>query len=456
MEFHRETAGPQVGDLIEVIVAGLAHGGAGVARVEGLVVFVRGGLPGDTVRARIRSRKRAFAEADALEILSPSPRRVTPPCAHFGACGGCHWMDLAYEAQLAHKQAQVSDCLSRIGGLEDIALHPIVPSPHSLGYRNKMEFAFDGVGEGLIAGLHRADDPSLIEPIVECHLQDAAANRILAWTVAACRESLLSGSRDPSRAGILRRLILRRGSDGRFLVIFETRGTSLPQGAELARRLREAYPSVAGVVRTSAPGEGVGAADVLSGVGTLREDSGGLVMTVTAGAFLQVNPGQAAQLYRRVEEWADPGAGDDVLDLFCGAGAITLRLGRRARRATGIESSGEAVRCAEENARANGFSNCRFLRSDARRAAVEMARAGRKLDVIVFNPPRTGLTRDLARAAARLGPSRAIYVSCDPATLARDLAWLRKEGLRTTDAAPFDMFPHTWHVETVARLERSA
>lgn len=179
-------------------------------------------------------------------------------------------------------------------------------------------------------------------------------------------------------------------------------------------------------------------------------------MTVTAGAFLQVNPGQAAQLYRRVEEWADPGAGDDVLDLFCGAGAITLRLGRRARRATGIESSGEAVRCAEENARANGFSNCRFLRSDARRAAVEMARAGRKLDVIVFNPPRTGLTRDLARAAARLGPSRAIYVSCDPATLARDLAWLRKEGLRTTDAAPFDMFPHTWHVETVARLERSA
>jgi 23S rRNA (uracil1939-C5)-methyltransferase len=444
----------QVGDLVEADVTGLAHGGAGVARVDGLVVFVRGGLPGDTVQARILSRKRAFADAEAVSVLSPSPQRVVPPCAHFGACGGCHWMDLAYDAQLAAKQAQVADCLARIGGLEKIALHPIVPSPRVLGYRNKMEFAFDGGGEGIFAGLHRADDPSVIEPIAECHLQDPIANRILAGTVAACREAGLSGSRDTASAGVLRRLILRRGGDGRFLVIFETRGGTFAAGRDLARRVREAFPEVSGVARTSAPGEGPASADVLAGDGALREDSGGLVLKVTAGAFLQVNPGQAEQLYRRVEEWADPGPDEDLLDLFCGAGAITLRLGKRVRSATGVESSGEAVRCAEENARANGLTNCRFLRADARRAAQEMARAGRRYDVLVFNPPRAGLSRDLVRAAARLAPRLAIYVSCDPATLARDLAWLRQEGYRVTDAAPFDMFPHTWHVETVARLER--
>jgi 23S rRNA (uracil1939-C5)-methyltransferase len=448
--------GPQEGAFIEAQVTGLAHGGAGVARVEGLVVFVRGGLPGDTVRARVRARKRAFAEADAVEILLPSPQRVPPVCAHFGACGGCHWMDLAYDAQLAHKQAQVTDCLSRIGGLESVAMRPIVPSPRALGYRNKMEFSFDGEESRLIAGLHRADDPSRIEPIRECHLQDPAANRILAWTVSACREARFSGSRDPSRPGALRRLILRRGSDGRFLVIFDTRVTRFPEGVDLARRLSEAFPEVSGVVHTSAAAEDAGPATVLAGEGTLREEGGGLVMKVTAGAFLQVNPEQAAQLYRQVEAWADPGPDDTLLDLFCGAGAITLRLAGKLGRATGVESSAEAVRCAEENARANDLANCTFLHADAPRAAVELARAGHVFDLLVVNPPRAGLTRDLVHAAGYLAPKRAVYVSCDPATLARDLAWLRDEGLRATDAAPFDMFPHTWHVETVVRLERAA
>jgi 23S rRNA (uracil1939-C5)-methyltransferase len=197
-----------------------------------------------------------------------------------------------------------------------------------------------------------------------------------------------------------------------------------------------------------------GPVDVLAGENVLREDGEGIAMTVTAGAFLQVNPEQAARLYRRVEEWAEPVRGDEILDLYCGAGAITLRLARRARRATGVEASEEAVRCAEGNARANGIGNCRFVRADARRAAGEMVRGGRAFDIVVFNPPRAGLSKDLARAAARLAPRRAIYVSCDPATLARDLAWLADGGLAATDAMPFDMFPHTWHVETVVRLER--
>src|SRR5262245_3755044 len=136
----KEDQGPRPGDLVDVVVTGLAHGGSGVARTEGLVVFVRGGLPGDSVRARIRGRKRSFAEADVVEVLAPSPQRTLPPCPHFGACGGCHWMDLSYEAQLAHKQSQVADCLARIGGLAGVTMHPIVPSPRPLAYRNKMEF----------------------------------------------------------------------------------------------------------------------------------------------------------------------------------------------------------------------------------------------------------------------------------------------------------------------------
>src|SRR5262245_60452852 len=273
--------GPREGDEIEVAVTRLAHGGAGVARASGLVVFVRGGLPGD--RVRVRGRKRSFAQADVVALLEPSPERVTPPCVHFGACGGCHWMDLAYEAQLAHKQAQVADCLARIGGLDDVTQHPIVPSPRVLAYRNKMEFAFDGAGEGLIAGLHRADDPAAIEPIGECLLQNDVANRILAGTVAACREAGLSGSRDPLRPGPLRRVILRRGSDGVHLVVLETRGGRLPGAGALARTLRARFPEIGGVVRIDAPGERPGGAgEVLAGDGTLREDGDGLRLRVTA------------------------------------------------------------------------------------------------------------------------------------------------------------------------------
>jgi 23S rRNA (uracil1939-C5)-methyltransferase len=242
-----------------------------------------------------------------------------------------------------------------------------------------------------------------------------------------------------------------------MLVALETLVGPFPQAKPLARRLIEAVPEVGGVVRIPVGPRGQARnAEVLAGQGTLREEIDGLSLTVTAGAFLQVNPAQARSLYRRVLEMAHVGSHDRALDLYCGAGAITMLLGRTARDATGVESSSESVGCAERNARDNGLARCRFVHGEAAHVTRGLAARGSGYEVVVVNPPRAGLEKEVIESVASLSPSRLIYVSCDPATLARDLARFARLGYRTTDVAPFDMFPHSYHVETVVRLEGKA
>lgn len=454
-------------DDLTLRIEDLAYGGAGISRIDGLVVFVRGVVPGDVVRARVRKRRTSFAEADLLEIIHASESRIAAPCKHFGPCGGCQWMNITYEAQLEYKQRQVVDCLERIGRLDGFTIRPIVPSPRNLNYRNRMEFTFDEGATGTIAGLHAASDPSRIEEIDECLLQSARANEVFRWVKRECRRLGLSASRAGDRQGFLVRVVIRAGRSGNgaeggldggtsgILVVLVTRDRPFPAGEDLAKRLRTAFPDVTGVGRSILGENGFEKTiEALSGDLTVEEVIDGMILTASAGAFLQVNPPQAERLYREVLDLIGVQSHERVLDLYCGVGAMTLLLARRAQSAMGVEASPSAVLSAERNATLNRLGSCRFIQGDALRVAERLVRRGGRADVVVLNPPRAGIPEGLVGVTASLGPSRIVYVSCDPSTLARDLARFARQGYVTTDVAPFDMFPHTFHVETVARLER--
>ena len=444
---NAEDARPVPGQVLEVPVHDLAYGGLGVGRYGDLVVMTPGTYPGDRAEVRVRRLHPTWIEADLVRLIDRATERAQPRCAHFGPCGGCQWMDLEYRSQLAHKARQVRECLARIGRIGGYSFHGIEPSPDQFGYRNKMEFAVFGGGEALDAGLRRARDPAGIVPIETCHLQSAEANAILRETVLLAREQGLE-------AGRLRRIVVRRGGDGaEYLVVLVTSPGPFPEGGTLADRLRRRFPRIRGVVRMLG-GEGplVGSQLVLSGEETLTETIAGLELTLSGGAFVQVNPAQADRLYGRVLELAAARAEESALDLYCGAGAITMLLARYAHGALGVEWSRESVRCARASARRNGLTGCRFVAGDARRIASGLVREGRRFDIGTVNPPRTGLHKEIVGSVARLAPSRIVYVSCDPATLARDLSRFAHLGYGTTDVALYDMFPHTWHIETVVRL----
>ena len=445
-----------IGQVLALRVGDLAYGGAGVGRTGGLAVFVDGAVPGDLLEVRILGLRPNHAVAGIERILEPSAERVDPRCPHFGACGGCQWMHIAPKTQLAHKERQVHEALARIGKLKGYRAHPIEPSPALFEYRNRMDFTFEEGPDGLFAGLHRAGDPSVIEPVLGCHLQSSRANALLAWWVAALRAEGRAGPHAAPVHLFVRRLTIRRsGDDGRMLIVLTTREGAFARGRPLSQDAMKAFPEVGGVVRRSVDARGFERGlETLSGEPVLHERIVGLDLGFTAGAFMQVNPEQAGALYRRVLDFASPAGADAALDLYCGVGAITMLLARSAGRALGVESSREAVKCAEANARANGLARCSFVAGDASRLAAREAAMRRGRDIVVFNPPRAGLPKELVETTARLAPSRMIYVSCNPATLARDLSRFAARGYLTTDVAPFDMFPHTFHIETVARLAK--
>ena len=308
-----------------------------------------------------------------------------------------------------------------------------------------MDFALVSGPSGVASGLHRADDSSAVFEIQECHLQAPPSDEIRNWFV----ERLRSACTVPP--SFFRRLTIRTSEGGaRVLLVLETAAGALPEGPAIGREAMRRFGEVSGVLRRIVdPGGTELSVRKLAGEAMLRETIAGVTFTLSAGAFLQVNTKQAARLYATIESFASLRPEERLLDLYCGVGAITLLLGRGAARAVGVELSAEAVQCAEANARANGAASCRFLAGDARRIAAGMAGAGERFEAIVANPPRAGLPETLVDSVSRLGAERIVYVSCSPATLA-----IRHVLLPST--APFDMFPHTYHIETAARLERTA
>jgi 23S rRNA (uracil1939-C5)-methyltransferase len=450
----------RVGQELELTVDSLAAGGRGVARHEGVVVFVDRALPGDRVMARIQKVKRRHGEAIAFERLSGGPDRIEAPCPHFGVCGGCRWQDLRYERQLEHKQQQVLDALQRIAMLPDPPVEPIVPAVREYAYRNKLEYAWTGTDDGPALGFHRAGRWEDIVPVQVCLLTGERGNAVRDTFVTWARRQGLQAYNQRENSGYLRHLVVREGvRTGELLCILVTVAGDVPGVEDLQALLAEYAPGVVGVLH--AVNDGV--AEVASGIPTrplfgrswFEEEISGLRLRVSAGSFLQTNTEMADVLYRDAIEQAGLTGGEIVWDLYCGTGSIGLALAGAARRVIGVEIVAEAIERARENALANGVANIQFHCADASKAPRDLIAEGLPApDVIVLDPPRAGMTPKAARRVAELGAKRIVYVSCNPTTLAGNAPILADGGYKLTRLRPFDLFPHTPHVECVAVFER--
>ena len=445
---------------LELTIDSLAYGGNGVARLDGFVVFVRRGLPGDTVKARVTKVQRRHAEAIATEVVAPGPQRVEAPCAHYPACGGCRFQDLDYDAQVATKHRWVADSLQRLAGLDDPPLEEIVPAASRFHYRNKMEYSFAPSDDGPTLGLHRAGRWDEVLQIDECWLTsdagNAVRNRVREWA----REEGLNAYDQESHEGYLRHLVLREGRNtGQMLVQLVTaRGERFDR--ERLIEVLTAFPEVRsihwsvnrGVAEvTNLPTE------LLWGEDAIEEEIGGLRFRVRPNAFLQTNTEMAEQLYAIAREFAQLAGGETVYDLYCGIGTIGLSMAANALTVWGIEISEESVACAIENQELNGIGNAAFFAGNVGEVLRDLQDRAGDPDVVVVDPPRAGLAGKALKRLGEIGAPRIVYVSCNPTTLAGDLKRLSTDyGYSLVRARPVDMFPHTPHVECVALIERSA
>jgi 23S rRNA (uracil1939-C5)-methyltransferase len=447
------------GEELELDIESLAFGGNGVARLNGFVVFVRRGLPGDRVRARVTKVKRSHAEALATEVLSPGADRVKAPCAHFPACGGCRFQDLAYEAQLAQKSTQVRDALQRLAGIPEPPLESIVPcEPEIFHYRNKLEYSFTQTPDGPALGFHAAGRWDEVLEIERCWLTDDLGNAIRDAVRDWAREEGLEAYSQEDGTGYLRHLVVREGRNtGQALVQLVTApGERFEQGylADVLRRIPEVR-SIHWSVNDS-PAEVTNLpTKLLWGEEWIEEELCGLRFRVRPNAFLQTNTAMAERLYGLAREAAALTGGETVWDLYCGIGTIGLTLAGDALTVWGIEVSEESVACALENAELNGITNAAFFAGNVGQSVDELLERSGPPDVVVVDPPRAGLAGKALRGVGRIGARRLVYVSCNPTTLAGDVKALREEhGYELLRATPVDMFPHTPHVECVALLER--
>ena len=443
---------------LELDVGALAFGGNGVARLDGFVVFVRGGLPGDRVRARVTKVQRRHAEAIRTEVLAAGPQRVEAPCAHFPECGGCRFQDLAYEAQVDAKASWVRDSLERIAGIVDPPLEPIIPAMSQYGYRNKMEYSFAPGEDGPTLGLHRAGRWDEVLSLEQCMLTTEAGNAIRNAMRDWAREERLTAYDQGTQEGYLRHLVIRESRNtGQILVQLVTARAERFDRERLIEVLT-AFPEVRSI--HWAENRGVSEVtnlptELLWGEDAIEEEINGLRFRVRPNAFMQTNTEMAERLYGLAREYAGLTGGETVYDLYCGIGTIGMAMAADALTVWGIEISEESVACAIENAELNAVGNIAFFAGNVGEVMRDLRDRAGEPDVVIVDPPRAGLAGKALRRLGEIGAPRIVYVSCNPTTFAGDLARLRDDyGYRLVRARPLDMFPHTPHVECVSLLKR--
>jgi 23S rRNA (uracil1939-C5)-methyltransferase len=458
---------PKKGQVFDLEIEKTVFGGQGLGRLSGMAVFVDWAVPGDLVEARIVRRTRNFLKARITRVLRPSPLRVIPPCPAFGVCGGCKWQMISYPRQLAFKEQQVAEALEHIGGIKNAPVSAIIPAENIFGYRNKMEFSCsssrwlpeEGEGgrmeEDFAIGLHVPGTFSKVIDLSACLLQHEDANRILSGVRERLKASGLPAYGQRDHKGFFRFVVLRRShAAGRVLVNIVTAHEETGKLAEIAGGLMKDFPEVVSVVNNvTARKSGVAVGDYeipLAGATSITEKIGGFSFVVSANSFFQTNTAQAGRLYEIVSEFAGLSGRERVLDLYCGAGGISIFLSEKAGSVTGLEISEGAVADARQNCAGNRVANCTFIAGDV---AEGLSQTDFAPDVVIADPPRAGMHPKVVEKLADIKPARLVYVSCDPATLARDLRMLGENYL-VEEVRPIDMFPHTHHIEAVARLVR--
>ena len=443
-------------EIYETVITDYTAEGQGVARVEGCAVFIPNAIAGEKCRIRIEKVGKTWAAGKIVEILEKSPRRINRACPISASCGGCdfHHMDYAEETRL--KAERVRQALNRIGG-ESFTEMPILAAPTCEGYRNKAQYPVAHRKDRAYAGFFKAGTHEVVEnrrclilPRETDDVKDAVMDYVSQFRVSVYDES--------TGKGLLRHIYVRRGAvSGQILVCLVVNGRKLPHTDALLKRLETitGFTTLVLSVNTKAGNSVLGDEFItLYGPGYIEDTLCGLNFRLSPRSFYQVNHHQAQRLYEAAIERAGITKDDTVLDLYCGVGTITLAMAKAAGKVIGIEVIPQAVQDAKDNARRNGIENAEFFCGDAGQAALELEKQGIKADVVVVDPPRKGLNADTIEALARFAPRRIVYVSCDPATLARDVALLKERGYVLKNAMAADLFPRCAHVESVVTLIR--
>lgn len=454
------------GQVLELEITQIAFGGKGLARVDGMAVFVDQAIPGDRVMARIVKKKKSYAEARVMERIATSRLRIKAPCPYSGICGGCKWQFLDYERQLVYKRQHVQEALEHIGLIKDIPVHPTIASENIFGYRNKMEFSCaerrwllpeemgcEGVDTGMALGLHVPGTFYKVLDIEACLLQPVLGNAILSDVRQYIKNSPRPVYGLRSHEGFWRFLVLRHSvAMDQWMVNIVTSSEERDQVQPLADQLMDKYENITSVmnnITASKAGVAFGVSEVcLAGNAVIMERIGEYAFEISANSFFQTNSLGAQRLYAVASQYAQLIGNETVVDLYCGAGSISIFISKMAKEVIGMEISESAVADARRNCRRNGIDNCRFIGGDIR---FTLPQLGKQPEVMIIDPPRAGMHQDVVKEVIGLRPKTIVYVSCNPATMARDIALLNND-YEVIEVQPVDMFPHTYHIESVAKL----
>ncbi len=441
----------QIGQALDLYIERLGINGEGVGYLHGYTLFVEGALPGETVRATLFEQRKNFGRAKLIERLTTSPHRVDPPCPLFHRCGGCQLMHLDYDQQLETKRQRVKDALQRIGKLE-VVVAPCEPSPSSLSYRNKIQLPCAAQQPSIQLGLYAANSHDLV-PIENCLIHCELGERALQHIQHILKASSLAPYDPRTGKGELRHVLIKTAiHTSQVLVILVTKSEEPPFLISVAQKILETMPEIQGVVQNInlSQGNAILSDDyrTLAGKGAIEEELLGLVFNVSPASFFQVNPRQAEKLYQRALELSSIQGTETVLDAYCGVGTLSLIFAKRAKQVIGVECVAQAIADAKQNALRNNIGNVDFHCAQAEQFISSIE----GIDIALLNPPRKGCDSTLLERLSILRPKQIIYISCDPATLARDLAILHGYGYHIETVQPFDMFPQTAHVECLVHL----
>ncbi len=454
----KQIAPVTAGSRYTVEIIGLGHSGEGVGRFQDFTIFVPQALPGEVVEVQVSEVKKNYAKAKLTGVKQASAERVEPLCSVYQSCGGCQLQHLSYAGQLNAKRQQVVDAVTRIGKLADVAVHPTLGAANPWYYRNKMQFPVGKAGGKVAVGCYSQGTHAIINT-ENCCIQHAVNNTIADQVRRIVTEFNIPTYDERTGEGVIRHVMGRVGTaTGEVMVALVTAVDKLPSQEKVIAALRQAIPGLTSIVQNVNPKRGniiMGETTrTIWGKDTITDKLGDLTFHISARSFFQVNTEQTVLLYGKAVEYAGLTGQETVIDAYCGTGTITLFLAGQAAKVYGIEIVKPAIADAWQNAQTNKIENVEFIAGDAVEVMPELYRNGVRPEVIVVDPPRAGCEPKVLETFVKMKPERIVYVSCNPASLARDLAILSEQGYQTMEIQPVDMFPHTHHVECVAKLIR--
>ncbi|MBT2584106.1 23S rRNA (uracil(1939)-C(5))-methyltransferase RlmD [Planococcus sp. ISL-109] len=446
-------------ERLSVYVEDLTHDGAGVAKVDGYPLFIKEALPGETVTVHVLKTLKSYGFAKLISIEEKSADRIDAPCPVFEICGGCQLQHLSYEGQLKYKEKVVRDAMARLGKLPDVPVHPVKGMDNPWRYRNKSQIPFGQEDGRVVAGFYQPRSHRIADTDI-CLIQTPEADLLMASLKRNLQDMGIEPYEEKTHRGMLRHVVVRKARvTGELMVVLVTKKKKFPQAERAVELIRTALPEVTSIMQNVNPEK----TNVIFGDETvnlwgkdiIEDQIGDVRFEISARSFYQVNPEQTEVLYGQALDYAGLTGSETVIDAYCGIGTISLFLAQRAKFVMGVEIVPQAIEDAQRNATLNGFTNTLFEAGPAEQVIPRWYKEGKVADVLVVDPPRKGCDEALLQTMLEQRPERIVYVSCNPATLARDLRILEDGGYRTQEVQPVDMFPQTTHVECVAWLTRN-